>query len=242
VKTYAAYCWLVFALLAPVTWLSVTLLPGHCLRWSVMRSSTRLLAKATATPVRVNGRENLPAEGSACVLVANHSSYLDSYALVASLPNTFRFVAKAELARSFMVRKPLENIHTEFVERFDISESVSGSRQLANVLQAGHALMFFAEGTFTRVPGLMPFHLGAFTLAAETGAPVIPIAIRGTRSILRANSWLPRHGSIHIDIGRAIQPRDIEKEVGKDSWKVAIALRERCRTFILRHCGEPDLA
>ena len=242
VKTYAAYCWLVFAALAPVTWLSVTLLPGHSLRWSAMRTSTRLLAKATATPVRVSGLENLPAEGSACVLVANHSSYLDSYALVASLPATFRFVAKAELAKTFVVRKPLENIHTEFVERFDISKSISGSRHLADVLQAGHALLFFAEGTFTRIPGLMPFHLGAFTLAAETGVSVIPVAIRGTRSILRANNWLPRHGSIHIHIGQAIQPRDIENQVGRDSWKVAIALREHCRKFILRHCGEPDLA
>ena len=101
--------------------------------------------------------------------------------------------------------------------------------------------MFFSEGTFTRVPGLMPFHLGAFTLAAETGVSVIPVAIRGTRSILRADSWLPRHGSIHIHIGQAIQPRDMENQVGRDSWKVAIALREHCRKFILRHCGEPDL-
>jgi len=110
------------------------------------------------------------------------------------------------------------------------------------VLQAGHALMFFSEGTFTRIPGLMPFHLGAFTVAAEAGVPVIPVAIRGTRSILRANNWLPRRGSIHIDIGAAIHPRDVVKQAGKDNWKVAIALRERCRKFILRHCGEPDLA
>ena len=239
---YAVYCRLVFAVLAPVVWLSVTLLPDHSLRWSVMRSCTRLLAKATATPVRVNGLENLPAEESACVLVANHASYLDSYALVAALPGTFRFVGKAELAKTFFVRKPLENIHTEFVERFDISKSVNASRHLTDVLQAGHALMFFAEGTFTRIPGLMPFHLGAFTVAAEAGVPVIPIAIRGTRSILRADNWLPRHGSIHIDIGQAIRPQDIEKQAGKDAWKVAIALRERCRKFILRHCGEPDLA
>ena len=239
---YAVYCWLVFALLAPVAWLSATLLPDYSLRWSVIRSCTRLLAKATATPVRVNGLENLPADGTACVLVANHASYLDSYALVASLPGTFRFIGKAELAKTFIVRKPLENIHTEFVERFDISKSVSDSRHLADVLQAGHALMFFAEGTFTRIPGLMPFHLGAFKIAAEAGVPVIPIAIRGTRSILRADNWLPRRGSIHIDIGPAIRPRDIEKKAGKDSWKVAIALREQCRKSILRHCGEPDLA
>jgi len=239
---YAVYCWLVFAVLVPIVWLSVTLLPEHSLRWSVMRSCSRLLAKATATPVRVNGLENLPAEGSAYVLVANHASYLDSYALVAILPGTFRFIGKVELAKSFFVRKPLENIHTEFVERFDISKSVSGSRHLSDVLQAGHALMFFAEGTFTRIPGLMPFHLGAFTVAAEAGVPVIPVAIRGTRSILRSDNWLPRHGSVHIDIGQAIRPQDIEKQAGKDAWKVAIALRERCRKFILRHCGEPDLA
>ena len=107
--------WLVFAVLAPVVWLSVTLLPEHSLRWSVMRSCTRLLTKATATPVRVNGLGNLPAKGNACVLVANHASYLDSYALVAALPGTFRFIGKAELAKTFIVRKPLENIHTEFV-------------------------------------------------------------------------------------------------------------------------------
>jgi acyl carrier protein len=239
---YAVYCWLVFAVLAPVVWLSVTLLPDHSLRWSIMRSCTRLLAKATATPVKVNGLENLPAYGSAYVLVANHASYLDSYALVASLPGMFRFVGKAELAKAFFIRKPLENIHTEFVERFDISKSVSGSRHLSGVLQEGHALMFFAEGTFTRIPGLMPFHLGAFTVAAEAGVPVIPVAIRGTRSILRADNWLPRRGSIHIDIGQAIHPHDIKKQAGKDDWKVAIALRERCRKYILRHCGEPDLA
>ena len=239
---YAAYCWLVFVLLAPFTWLAITLLPGHSLRWSAMRSSTRLLAKATATPVRVNGHENLPTDGSACVLVANHASYLDAYALVAGLPGTFRFIGKAELTRTFFMRKPLENIHTEFVARFDISKSVSASRHLADVLQAGQTLMFFAEGTFTRIPGLRPFHLGAFTVAAEAEVPVIPIAIRGTRSILRADNWLPRHGSIHINIGQAIRPRDIEKQAGKDTWKVAITLRERCRKFILRHCGEPDLA
>ena len=240
--TYAAYCWLVFAALAPFAWISVTLLPGYALRWSAMGGYTRLLAKATGTTIIVNGQEHLPAAGKACVLVANHASYLDSYALVAALPGRFRFIAKAELAKSFLVRKPLQNIHTEFVERFDISKSVRASRHLAEVLQSGHALMFFPEGTFTRVPGLRPFHLGAFTVAADAGVAVIPVAIRGTRSILRADSWFPRHGAIHISIGSAIHPSTIRKQAGTDSWKDAIALRDHCRTFILRHCGEPDLA
>jgi len=102
--------------------------------------------------------------------------------------------------------------------------------------------MFFAEGTFTRTPGLMPFHLGAFKVAAQAGVPVIPVAIRGARSILRAGSWFPRHGSIQIVIGEAIHPHDIEQETGKDEWKTLITLRDRCRAFILRHIGEPDLS
>jgi len=72
--------------------------------------------------------------------------------------------------------------------------------------------------------------------------PVIPVAIRGTRSILRAGSRFPRRGSIHIVIGEAIQPHDVEQETGNDEWKMVITLRDRCRAFILRHIGEPDLA
>ena len=101
--------------------------------------------------------------------------------------------------------------------------------------------MFFVEGTFTRIPGLRPFHLGAFSVATETGVPVIPVAIRGTRSILRSGSWFPHHGSINIDIGEAIDPKQIADESGKDAWHVTIELRERSREYILRHCGEPDL-
>ncbi len=102
--------------------------------------------------------------------------------------------------------------------------------------------MFFAEGTFTRVPGLRPFLLGAFAIAAETKIPVIPVAIRGTRSILRSGSWFPHHGSINIEIGEAIDPGQVADKTEKDSWHVAIELRDRSREFILRHCGEPDLA
>jgi 1-acyl-sn-glycerol-3-phosphate acyltransferase len=212
------------------------------MRWSVMRTCSWLLAKATATPVKVNGLENLPADGRAYVLVSNHASYLDGYALVAMLPGHFRFVAKEELASSFIVRRPLQNIHAEFVDRFDTSKSVRDTRRLSHLLKQGHALAFFAEGTFTRVPGLMPFHLGAFSVAAEAGVPVIPVAIRGTRSILRSDSWFPHHGSINIEVGEPIDPRDFMQEADNDTWRVAISLRDHSRSFILRHCGEPDLS
>ena len=239
---FAAYAWCAYGALAPIVWLSATFLPVFSWRWSIMCTCARLLAKATATPIKVNGLENLPTDGQAYVLAANHTSYLDSYALVATLPGHFRFIAKAELAESFINRVPLKGIHAEFVERFETSKGIQYTQRLSEILKAGNILMFFAEGTFTRIPGLRPFYLGAFTVAAEVSAPVIPIAIRGTRSILRSGSWFPHHGSIHVEIGQPIYPQDITKEPDKDIWRVAIEMRDRSREFILHHCGEPDLA
>ena len=207
----------------------------------MLKHCARLFAKSTKTKIKINGLENIPADGKPYVLVSNHASYLDSYALLATLPGYIRFTAKKELVKYWYNRIPLKNIRTEFVDRYETSKSIENTQRLAKILEEGNALMFFVEGTFTRIPGLRPFLLGAFKVATESGAPVIPVAIRGTRSILRSGSWFPHHGSINIDIGEVIDPKQIADKSGKDTWHVTIELRDRSREFILRHCGEPDL-
>ena len=240
--SYAVYCWAIYCLLASIVWLTSMFLPGFTLRWAIAKNCAGLFGKLTGTKVTVNGMENIPVDGQPYVLVSNHASYLDSYALIATLPGHIRFTAKKELSGHFYNRIPLKNIHTEFVDRYDTGKSLADTHRLANVLKQGNALMFFAEGTFTRIPGLRPFHLGAFTVAAEAQSPVIPVAIRGTRSILRSGSWFPHHGSISIDIGEALQPVAIMEKHNNDIWHVALELRNQSREYILRHCGEPDLA
>jgi len=239
---FAVYSWAISGLLAPGVWLSVALLPKFSMRWAVMRRSAQLLAYATGTPLKVKGMENLPTDGRSYVLVANHASYLDGYAMLAVLPGYFRFIAKAELSQTFITRIPLRKIHTEFVERFEISKSVHDVEHLRSVLASGHALLFFPEGSFSRIPGLMPFYLGAFSVAAQAGVPVIPVAIRGTRSILRAESRFPYRGAVTIEIGKPIDPEKIAAGTDKEQWDVAIELRDQSRKFIQRHCSEPDLA
>jgi acyl carrier protein len=238
---YAAHCWFVYIILALVGWSASMFLPGFALRWSVLRICAKLFARVTRTKIKINGLENIPADGQSYVMVSNHASYLDSYAMLSTLPGHIRFIAKKELAKYSFYRIPLKNIRTEFVDRYDADKSIENTQRLAKILKAGNALIFFVEGTFTRIPGLRPFLLGAFSVAAETGTPVIPVAIRGTRSILRSGSWFPHHGSINIDIGEAIDPKQIADESEKDAWHVTIELRDRSREHILRHCGEPDL-
>jgi 1-acyl-sn-glycerol-3-phosphate acyltransferase len=91
----------------------------------------------------------------------------------------------------------------------------------------------FPEGTFRRAPGLLPFKLGAFIVAAHTGAPIIPVALVGTRSLLRAGEWLPRRCEIVITIGTPIT--SIEHD-----WDAALALRDAARRVILASVSEPD--
>ena len=96
-------------------------------------------------------------------------------------------------------------------------------------------MLLVPEGPFDRAPGLGSCRLGAVMLAAETGLAVGPVAIRGTRSVLRGDKWFPRKGTISV----AIRPP--MRSEGSD-MAAAAKLRDAVRAEILEHCGEPDLA
>jgi acyl carrier protein len=238
---YAFWCWLLYCLLAPFVGIFVLVLPTEKIRWSLMRMAANILSGLTGTKIMLHGIDNLPDESEPCVFVSNHASYLDGYVLTAVLNRPFSFIAKAELKDNALVYFLLKRIGTLFVERVDQQRGLEDAKVLAEKGWAGRSLFFFPEGTFMRMPGLLPFRMGAFETAARIGAPVIPIVIRGTRSILRAGSWFPRHGSISVTIGSPIHPETQIVEREKDTWTAALRLRDATRQWILKHCGEPDL-
>ena len=229
---YAAYAWMLFGLLVPGTWLGVMILPRPQWRWRFTRRAALLLARLTGTGLVVRGLEHLPP--GPCILIANHASYLDAYILLAALPRPFHFVAKRELLSNPWVGKPLARIGTLFVERFDWQRSATEAAEIVTAAQNGKSLAFFPEGTFTRMPGLLPFRMGAFVAAAQAGTPVTPTIIRGARSILRAGSWFPRRGALEVIVETPIAPDG-------DDWTAVVRLKEAARAVVLNGCGEPDL-
>ncbi len=228
---YAVYAWCVFWLLAPLVWTAVAALPRPVWALAVIRAAARLLLRLTGTPWRVHGLEQLPSGPS--IVVANHASYIDGIVLTAALPGGFSFVAKREFTARLIPRLFLRRLGAEFVERSETLRGVEDARSLARAALSGKTLIFFPEGTFTRAPGLRAFHLGAFAAAAEANLPVVPVALAGTRSILRGDQWFPRRGSVAVTVGAPILP------AGSD-WAAAIRLRDAARMEILQHCGEPD--
>ena len=231
---YAAWVWSVSGRIALPVWLAVAAAPSRQWAWRAGRLAAKLIVRLSGVPLAVNGLQNLP-PGSPCVVVANHASYVDGIVLLATLPFPIGFVAKVELRESFFVRVLLGRLGAQFVERFDAQRGVEDTARLVELARNGESFAFFAEGTFTRAPGLMPFRMGAFLVAAEAGMPVVPVTLSGTRALLRDRSWLPHRTPVTVAVSASVAPRGME-------WGDAIALRDAARSEILRQCGEPDLA
>jgi 1-acyl-sn-glycerol-3-phosphate acyltransferase len=120
-----------------------------------------------------------------------------------------------------------------FVDRFDRRRATA---VVAQARAGDRDFLFFPEGTFRRMPGLLPFHLGAFAAAAAAGMPVVPVALRGTRALLRGSEWLPRRAPVAVTIGAAVLPASAD-----DHWTESLRLAAAARAFLLVESGEPDL-
>ncbi len=232
---YAAYAWALFWVLAPLVWSMVAASgrPRHTR--PLIHRAARLMLRLTRTPLMVSGLEHLPR--TPCVLAVNHASYLDGILFSAALPADFphAFVAKREFLGHFVSRLFLRGIGAVFVERFDAQQGVEHVEDVAGALEQGDSPVFFPEGTFDRRPGLLAFRSGAFSVAAKAGVPLVPVAIRGARSMLRGNDWFPYRGAVSITFCAPIQAPGCE-------WRDVMLLRDQARSEILKYCGEPDLA
>jgi 1-acyl-sn-glycerol-3-phosphate acyltransferase len=230
---YAGYWWALLVGSAVIVWCLVLLLPKRAWRHRAIHYGARCFLWLAGLSPKVEMAE--PILERNVLLAVNHSSYLDSAVLCAAIPGPLTFVAKEELASQRIAGSFLRRIGVLFVRRTDIRGSVEDNRTVLEAARSGERIVSFPEGTLTRMPGLLGFHLGAFLVAAEAGIPVVPIAINGTRSALRGGQWFPRPSRMIVHIGKSVQAD------GSD-FSAAVRLRDAVREKVLALCGEPDLA
>ncbi|MGH8181088.1 MAG: lysophospholipid acyltransferase family protein [Steroidobacteraceae bacterium] len=230
---YALYAVTTFLVLGFAALFATLILPGVYRRRAAARATARAFLWLAGMPLTVRGMERL-APGQ-CVVVSNHASYLDGLVFTAALPARFSFVIKREMSAVPLAGLFLRRIGSEFVERFDRNRGAADARRVLRNAASGHSLVFFPEGTFTRTPGLLKFHTGAFVTAARAGCPVIPAVVRGTRAALSPTGALPRPGPIEVEILPPIHAQSRGEEAS------STALRDRAREAILLALDEPDL-
>jgi acyl carrier protein len=228
---FALWAYLAFvAIAAPIFAAAAT--RNVKLTWKVAGVMTRAFLKLTRIPVLARGLQNIPP--GPVVLAPNHTSYLDALVLVSLLaPRQYAFIAKREFLANPLMKLLLEGFGAVFVERFDVKEAAGHADELVAAVKGGASLAIFPEGTLMRRPGLMPFRTGAFQVAAQAGVPVVPVALRGVRSVLRDGTWYARRYPIAVTFGAPIAPEG-------DDWNAAVRLRDRVRAEVLKYCGETD--
>ncbi|MCW2606171.1 MAG: 1-acyl-sn-glycerol-3-phosphate acyltransferase [Frankiales bacterium] len=202
---------------------SVLLFPVALVLWAVTKPfdrRTRALHQFTCFwaslytwlnpwwPVRVTGREDIPAEP--CVLVANHLSLLDILVLF-RLFTPFVWVSKAE---NFKVPFIGWNMHLNGyipLRRGDRASVLVMLEKCERALRGGTPVMMFPEGTRSQDGVLRPFKAGAFDLALRVGVPVVPVVVTGTGTALPKRGFVLRgRHEIGVQVLAPVRPRPDE--------------------------------
>lgn len=167
----------------------------------VLRAAVRTMWKPTIT-----GMEHIPASGPA-ILAANHISVLDSVFMIPTLPRRITYIGKAEYLDSWKTRYFFQGFGAIPVDRSGGDAAAAALDAAARVLEGGGVFGIFPEGTRTRDGFLHKGKTGVARLSFRTGAPVVPMGLRGLDEIQPPDRRAPRpFKGWEVRIGAPIHP------------------------------------
>ncbi|MDI6942493.1 MULTISPECIES: lysophospholipid acyltransferase family protein [Microbacterium] len=153
------------------------------------------LARAVYRP-RVEGRENIPAEG-AVILASNHLSFIDSIVIpIAAAPRPVHFLAKSDYFtgtgfKGWFSRTFFTAVGAIPVDRAAGQAALDALDRQKDILATGAAVALHPEGTRSRDGRLYKGRTGVAYLALESGAPVVPIGLIGTDKVMPVGARMP---------------------------------------------------
>ena len=166
--------------------------PHKCARaWSW------LILKTTGVTVEISGLERLPRHTS-YVFAANHQSIYDTPVLLWTLAFELRILAKASLGSFPFIGWHLARTGHVLVDRKNPGADLF--RQVRTLMTAGYSLIVFPEGTRSADGTLARFRAGTFMMALETGLPVVPVAVDGSRFVMRKGQLMTCPGHVRVTV------------------------------------------
>jgi 1-acyl-sn-glycerol-3-phosphate acyltransferase len=165
---------------------------------------SRWILRVSGVRVRVVGLERLPTDAPK-IIVSNHQSWYDVFALAAVVPGPYRFIAKKELARiPLFGRAWLASGHIS-VDRSNRQAAIRSLDEAGRLIREDNSsVVMFPEGTRSETGELLPFKKGAFMLAIHTGVDIVPVGVSGGRSVFPKGAWRVRSGEIIVRFGEPI--------------------------------------
>lgn len=170
----------------------------YALAMKVVRAGNRIVG----IRVRVEGLENIPP--GACVFISNHVSNADALAFTPAIPRRVAILIKQELFRIPILSTGMRRAQFIPVDRSDREAAAASIDVAVRTLKEGLSFAIFAEGTRSADGHLRPFKRGAFTIAIQSGAPIVPVSISGTLALMKKGDWIIRPGEAVVRFGTAV--------------------------------------
>lgn len=170
--------------------------------------------------VSVSGRENVDPKTTYLVM-SNHQSHYDIAVVYYVLGTKIRMIAKRELFSIPVFGQAMKAAGFISVDRENRSSAINSLADAKQALENGTPIWIAPEGTRSPTGELMPFKKGGFVLAVESGTPILPVSIAGTREVLPAHGRRSRAGvEVFVTIHPPIDPKrwaDREPKKARDA-------------------------
>ncbi|MBW2560122.1 MAG: 1-acyl-sn-glycerol-3-phosphate acyltransferase [Deltaproteobacteria bacterium] len=174
-----------------------------------------VMLKITGVHPEIRGREKIR-PGQSYVIVSNHQSHFDILALVIRLGIQFRWIIKKELRSVPLFGFALYKSKNIFIDRTDRDKAVQSIREGIRRLPHGVSVLFFAEGTRSPDGAIHPFKKGGFTTAVDSGLPILPVTVNGSRRVLPKGSLAFNRGPIEVVVGDPVDTQSYtHKTIGE---------------------------
>ncbi|TYJ32741.1 hypothetical protein E1A91_A05G056500v1 [Gossypium mustelinum] len=190
----------------------------------------KLWAAATVAPffkIEYEGLENLPSHDAPAVYVSNHQSFLDIYTLL-TLGRSFKFISKTAIFLFPIIGWAMSMMGTIPLKRMDSRSQLECLKRCMDLIGNGASVFFFPEGTRSKDGKLGDFKKGAFSVAAKTRVPVVPITLIGTGGIMPAGmEGVVNSGSVKVIIHKPIKETDPEilRQIARNTILDTLKLR-----------------
>jgi 1-acyl-sn-glycerol-3-phosphate acyltransferase len=172
---------------------------------------SRALLRISGVRVYTEGIDQIES-ATAYVYIPNHMSFFDIFSLLAYLPVDFKFILKEELMRVPILNWGMRKAGYISISRSSPARARKTLKGAIDMIKKGTSLVIFAEGTRSKDGTLQPLKRGAFQLAMASGAPIVPVAIKGSNEVMAKGSYKIKKGAIRITVAKPIPTKNYRKD------------------------------
>jgi len=226
IRTLYIAIWVIFATL--VLGLVVIFLSFFVRSGNPMHKIARFWGRSILIVSRIKVSVKWPADidrSKSYIYMSNHQSNFDIPVLLGHLKVQFRWLAKMELFKIPIFGHAMRKAGYISIDRNKRESAFKSLKNAARKIKSGVSVLIFPEGTRSRDGKIRPFKKGGFIMAIDSGAPIVPIVISGTRSIMTKGSIKINPGKVSVVVHQPIQTSVYTRETKE-------ALMERVRRII----------